>query len=47
MYQLMKDMTDHMGQMTDEMSHGELAPEHRQQMAERPSRIHQPNAGPS
>jgi hypothetical protein len=39
MYQLMKDMTDQMGQMTDQMSHGELAPEQRQQMVERMDRM--------
>jgi uncharacterized membrane protein YdfJ with MMPL/SSD domain len=34
-YQMMKDMTDQMGQMTEQMSRGELTPEQRKQMADR------------
>lgn len=34
-YQIMKDMTDEMGRMTEQMSHGELTPEQRQQMEKR------------
>ena len=35
MYQMMKDMTDQMGQMTEQMSRGELTPEQRKQMTDR------------
>jgi hypothetical protein len=34
-YRIMKDMTDEMGRMTEQMSHGELTSEQRQQMASR------------
>ncbi len=34
-YQMMKDMNDQMGQMTEQMSRGELTPEQRKQMADR------------
>ena len=34
-YQIMKDMTDEMNRMTEQMSHGEPTPEERQQMTKR------------
>jgi hypothetical protein len=34
-YRIMKDMTDEMGRMTEQMSHGELTPEQRQEMVRR------------
>jgi hypothetical protein len=34
-YQIMKDMTDEMGLMTEQMSRGELTPEQRREMAKR------------
>ena len=34
-YQMMKDMTQEMGRMTEQMSKGELTPEQRKQMARR------------
>ena len=34
-YQMMKDMTDQMGQMIEQMSRGDLSPEQRKKMADR------------
>ena len=34
-YQMMKDMTQEMGKMTDQMSQGPLPPEQQKQMAQR------------
>lgn len=37
--QIMKDLTDQMGQMTEQMSRDDLAPDQRQQMAQRMGRM--------
>lgn len=39
MYDLMKDMSQEMNKMTEEMSHGPLAPEQQKQMAQRMKRM--------
>lgn len=38
-YQMMKDMTDQMGQMTEQMSRGNLSPEESQKMGEQMGRM--------